>query len=921
MLPPHDSVSRRESRRQFIKKTGVMTAAVAAADWLQFPLSAAPANPGVAIILDPTAELTRRAPVQWAAGQLQAALVARGVNAVLVTTPEAAPSGSLCIFVTGSDSPCVGQALEAHRLTFPKAPESLALLEGKLSDNRAALLAAGQDERGLVYALLELADRVSYSTEPLAALSVKQPVVERPANAIRGISRLFTSNVEDKPWYNDRAFWQNYLTLLATNRFNRFNLGFGLGYDFTTDITDCYFHFAYPFLLAVPGYDVRAVPLPDDERDTNLAMLRFISDEAARRGLQFQLGLWTHAYQWTNSPQADYTITGLTPQTQGPYSRDALRRLLAQCPNITGVTLRTHGESGVPEGEIEIWKTIFNGIAGCGRVVEIDLHAKGINQAIIDAALATGLPVTISPKFWAEHMGLPYMQGAIRQQEMPPPDKTDSGFFGRSAGSRSFLRYGYGDLFEEGRRYGVLHRIWPGTQRVLLWGDPEIAGAYGRAAGFCGGNGVEILEPLTFKGRKGSGLPGGRNAYADGSLKPAFDFEKYEYTYRVWGRNLYNPDGDGDGWRRYLRRQFGRGAGPAEQALSAAGKILPLITTAHCPSAANNNYWPEMYWNQPMTEAAHKNPYSDTPSPKRFGTVSPLDPEFFLNCDEFVPELLGQTRLSGKYSPALVAAMLDGHAEETITALNQLTVRDNSNAALRRLKADALIQAGLGKFFAAKFRAGIFYSLFLQTKDPRAFTEALQKLRDARAIWAEFAAGAKGVYIDDVTYGPEYFQRGHWSDRLAAMDADIADLENLLAEAQSNPVPNNNWEVLHSIVYDKGPITFNWGKPRIVPSNSFHTPSVSFRRGVDLTIKYSLSVADNFAVELRYRHVNQGELWQEMEMQVADAFYATIPAAYTDSPFPLQYYFRVRFGPGGIIVSPSLQTVFNGQPYYVVRQA
>jgi len=134
----------------------------------------------------------------------------------------------------------------------------------------------------------------------------------------------------------------------------RLNLTLGLGYDFVTGLRDTYFYFAYPFFLSVPGHDVRAVPLPDAERDLNLSMLKFISDEAARRGLQFQLGLWTHAFRWTNSPNVNYTISGLTPETQGTYCRDALRALLMQCPNISGVTLRTHGESGVPEGDTEI---------------------------------------------------------------------------------------------------------------------------------------------------------------------------------------------------------------------------------------------------------------------------------------------------------------------------------------------------------------------------------------------------------------------------------------------------------------------------------------------------------------------------------------------------------------------------------------
>src|SRR5947209_10202670 len=216
--------------------------------------------------------------------------------------------------------------------------------------------------------------------------------------------------------------------------------------------------------------------------------------------------------------------------------------LLETCPVIRGVTFRIHGESGVPEAHYDFWKTVFEGIIHCGRRVEIDMHAKGIDQRMIDVALATGMPVNVSPKFWAEHMGLPYQQAAIRALELPPREPQDEGFFAKSSGSRRFLRYGYGDLLAEDRRYGVLYRVWPGTQRLLLWGDPAMAAANGRAAGFCGSRGMEWCEPLSFKGRKGSGLTGGRDAYADAALKPAGDGEKYLYSYRLWGRLLYNPD-------------------------------------------------------------------------------------------------------------------------------------------------------------------------------------------------------------------------------------------------------------------------------------------------------------------------------------------------------------------------------------------
>src|SRR5262249_54955005 len=130
---------------------------------------------------------------------------------------------------------------------------------------------AAHDERGLVYAILELAQRADQER-----FGVTAPATESPVNPVRSVARFFVSDVEDKPWYNDREFWKAYLTNLATHRFNRFNLTLGIGYDFARQIRDCYFHFPYPFLLDMKGYPVRAKGLPDDERDHNFEMLKFI---------------------------------------------------------------------------------------------------------------------------------------------------------------------------------------------------------------------------------------------------------------------------------------------------------------------------------------------------------------------------------------------------------------------------------------------------------------------------------------------------------------------------------------------------------------------------------------------------------------------------------------------------------------------
>lgn len=922
MQKPNPSVSRAESRRSFLKKTAVAAAGASVVGGSSMAWGES-AGAQVHIIPDINDPVLQEAPVVWAMQHLRDTLGTRGITARVGSYHDGPyDAGRIAVFSRGGEH--AKEMLHDAGVTTPDSPEALALARGQ-ADKNPALLVSGADARGLVYGLLEVADRVRFASDPLDTIRTVKRVAQKPANQIRGISRLFTSNVEDMGWYNDRFFWDNYLTELATQRFNRFNLGFGLGYDFTSNITDCYFHFAYPFLVQPEGYDVRALPLPDDERARNLETLQFISEQTVRRGMQFYLGLWTHAYKWTDSPNANYIIEGLTSENQAEYCRDALEMLLRACPAISGVTIRTHGESGVAEGNYEFWNTVFDGVKRCGRQVGIDLHAKGINQQIIDSALATGMPVIISPKFWAEHMGLGYMQGAIRPQEMPPRDRRDRGFFSLSNGSRSFMRYGYGDLLTEDRRYGVMHRVWPGTQRLLLWGDPEMAADYGRVSSFCGSLGVEWLEPLTFKGRKGSGLPGGRDAYADESLRaPGGDFEKYTYSYRVWGRHIYDPDCDSDEWRRHLNHEFGRGAASAATALGEASRILPLFLTAHCPSAANNNYWPEMYWNMPVVNVNHRNPYSDTPTPKRFGAVSPLDPEFFSRIDDFAETLL-KGAPDGKYSPAWVAATLEGHAVRARAALAKARTEaaNADDAAFRRLAADVEIQSGLGEYYSWKLRAGILFAIYERSHDKPALEEALKAYRKARDAWAAMADGAKPIYRSDVTFGPEYFQRGHWLDRLPAMDADIADMENLSTSPASGPgsIAVSAGELAEFVEAVLRPAVDV--HPRVL--KSFHTPLAWFSRGRALDIRAEVDSPRETRnidyIQLRYRRLNQSEIWQEVGMSHDNVTYqATIPAEYADSPFPMQYHFVVHDKSGSAWPYPGLKG-WRGQPYFVVRSA
>jgi hypothetical protein len=75
------------------------------------------------------------------------------------------------------------------------------------------------------------------------------------------------------------------------------------------------------------------------------------------------------------------------------------------------------------------------------------------------------------------------------------------------------------------------------------------------------------------------------------------------------------------------------------------------------------------------------------------------------------------------------------------------------------------------------------------------------------------------------------------------------------------------------------------------------------------------------SIELHYRHVNQAERWQRVSMQSDGSFWrAAIPPEYTQSTYPLQYYFEMRVAPESAVLFPGFGSKLTGQPYFVVRR-
>jgi hypothetical protein len=300
----------------------------------------------------------------------------------------------------------------------------------------------------------------------------------------------------------------------------------------------------------------------------------------------------------------------------------------------------------------------------------------------------------------------------------------------------------------------------------------------------------------------------------------------------------------------------------------------------------------------------------------RFGKISPLDPALFSTSDEFADELVSGKR-SGKYSPLQVARWLDNLARVANAHLAKARnkVADANNPAFRRLAIDTEIQAGTASYFADKLRAAVAYAFYQKTGDRAAIREALRRYGASRDAWAKLSKTAKGVYVDDVTFGPNSVLRGHWADRLAAIDQDLSDMD--VQSKKELPASDPLAPAWNAAISHPGlKVTPRQSRPQCQ-----HLPPATFHPGQPIPLEVAVETGYRLAsVVLHYRHVDQSDEYRVVEMSADGGRYrATIPGEYTDSAYPLLYYFVLRNPKGAAWLHPGLNPDLANQPYFIVR--
>jgi hypothetical protein len=228
----------------------------------------------------------------------------------------------------------------------------------------------------------------------------------------------------------------------------------------------------------------------------------------------------------------------------------------------------------------------------------------------------------------------------------------------------------------------------------------------------------------------------------------------------------------------------------------------------------------------------------------------------------------------------------------------------------QRILIDVEILAGIARHFAEKFRASCWAELFIASKATVLIEPMINHAKRSVAAWQRLSAVSRGIYHDDLTYGPQSWLRGSWHARLPEMEAELLDLEALRGFGGTESVPATS-------AVNAAIAALRAQRPTAADT-SIKATAAGFTSGQPLEI--SVPAGAEGAPILHYRHINQAERWKSTPMAAStNGFSATIPGDYTKSDFHLQYFISFQRDGQSVLV-PGLEANLANEPYFTALQ-
>jgi hypothetical protein len=191
------------------------------------------------------------------------------------------------------------------------------------------IIVAGFDPSGVLYGAMELADRIraahslpaelDYEDHPQLKLRGTALGLQRPEITYEGAEYDYRYTQDEFPWFYDKAEWTKYLDGLVKQRYNTLYLW--NGHPFTS-------------LLKLPKYP-EARELPTDQLEKNIAMFRWLTAEADKRGIWVLQGFYNIrlSHMFAKAHGIPFHLSAPTPLAT-EYTRYCISEFIREYPNV-----------------------------------------------------------------------------------------------------------------------------------------------------------------------------------------------------------------------------------------------------------------------------------------------------------------------------------------------------------------------------------------------------------------------------------------------------------------------------------------------------------------------------------------------------------------------------------------------------------
>ncbi|OXM85491.1 hypothetical protein CF651_15030 [Paenibacillus rigui] len=576
------------------------------------------------------------------------------------------------------------------------------------------------DESGAMYGVLEVAEQLRKHGN---LLGVSECIIN-PRFAFRAVKfnlpwssyRRNESFELQKETVRGLDFWQDFLNMMAENRYNVLTLW-------------CLHPFPY---MIKPTNFPKATPFTDEELVDWKRFWTSLFQMAHDRGIETYLINWNifvsesfREHYDTNAVSdetfyhhGDYYSTEQIKQ----YTRECVTQLIDEYPGLAGFGISV-GErmNGMTPEERQDWiaDVYFEGMKNAERAVKfihrapfsVDPH---ITRTAIEKNETLFQPVWVEVKFNWSHA---YSSTKLLMTH------------GGSEGME-----GYWDPTP--LNYKITWMVRNEDFFTLRWAQPDFIRKHLLDNGHDYVGGYYVGSECFIPAYDYSHAPGSPH------IQWTYAFEKHWLYYMLWGRLLYDPNTADDVFANAIERRYGKSVGrPLLSAFSSVCK-MPMAFASFFSFSWDFTLYSEGFL---ATDKSEYNEGKAFISLEDLLESQPLDPDY-LSIRSYVNHFIANKPTEGYVTPVQLAGTLENDARQGLAALASIGCGSSS---LCCEMADVEAWAHLGLYFAAKLRAGVSYELYVRTGNEAEWQKALQWLEAPNAVkhWDDLIRVTNSHYV------------------------------------------------------------------------------------------------------------------------------------------------------------------------------